>query len=510
MNAGSRCAARGASSRRPALAELWRRDGDPADSATAHRVADAWIGARAYQLHTNATAVRLAKGGTLGAEASMGKVFWSELDIALHETALDVLGPRAEIRGERWLEGYLFALAGPIYAGTNEIQRTVIAERVLRLPRVPAGSGQGDRPQALPTRVESPWAAALHDLLGAADVPAAARSWAVGDRAPGRALWERLAGLGVTALAVPEKWGGLNASATDLVTACEELGHHAVPGPVAESLAAVPALLSKLTEMDCRAGSGLGDAPAPGDPEDRHDSTDRCGEWLAGLATGDLIATLAMPPRMPFAADAEASGLVLVAESDAISVGRAAARHRSVDPSRSLSVVTGDDVLARSAVRAMAGAFDLGALACSAQLLGAGRALLEASVRHASVRAQFGQPVGTFQAVKHKLADVAIALEFARPLLDAAAAAIDGDAPTVPRDVSGAKVACADAATLAARAALQVHGAIGYTAEHDLSLWLTKVRALAPAWGSQAWHRQRVLAAPATSPVAAREAPRWA
>jgi alkylation response protein AidB-like acyl-CoA dehydrogenase len=117
------------------LVELWRRVGDPADSAAAHRVADAWIGARAYQLHTAAAAARLADGGTLGAEASMGKVFWSELDLALHETALDLLGPRAEVRGERWLEGYLFALAGPIYAGTNEIQRTVIAERVLGLPR---------------------------------------------------------------------------------------------------------------------------------------------------------------------------------------------------------------------------------------------------------------------------------------------------------------------------------------------------------------------------------------
>jgi alkylation response protein AidB-like acyl-CoA dehydrogenase len=117
------------------LVELWRRTGDQADNAIGHRVADAWIGARAYQLHTQATAVRLAEGGTLGAESSMGKVFWSELDIALHETALDLLGPRAELRGERWLDGYLFALAGPIYAGTNEIQRTVIAERLLGLPR---------------------------------------------------------------------------------------------------------------------------------------------------------------------------------------------------------------------------------------------------------------------------------------------------------------------------------------------------------------------------------------
>jgi alkylation response protein AidB-like acyl-CoA dehydrogenase len=117
------------------LIELWRLVGDPADTATAQRVADAWIGARAYQLHTAAAAARLDAGGALGAEASLGKVFWSELDLALHETALDLLGPQAEIRGDRWLEGYLFALAGPIYAGTNEIQRTVIAERVLGLPR---------------------------------------------------------------------------------------------------------------------------------------------------------------------------------------------------------------------------------------------------------------------------------------------------------------------------------------------------------------------------------------
>jgi alkylation response protein AidB-like acyl-CoA dehydrogenase len=120
------------------LVELWRRAGDPADTALRDRVADAWIGAQAYRLHTFATAGRLAAGGTVGAEASLGKVFWSELDVALHETALELLGPRAERRGGedgRWLDGYLFSLAGPIYAGTNEIQRTVIAERLLGLPR---------------------------------------------------------------------------------------------------------------------------------------------------------------------------------------------------------------------------------------------------------------------------------------------------------------------------------------------------------------------------------------
>jgi alkylation response protein AidB-like acyl-CoA dehydrogenase len=118
------------------LAGLWRRAGS--DPGLRDRVSGAWIGARAYQLHTQATAGRLAAGGSLGVEASMGKVFWSELDVALHETALDLLGPHAEVRDGpdgRWLEDYLFALAGPIYAGTNEIQRNIVAERVLGLPR---------------------------------------------------------------------------------------------------------------------------------------------------------------------------------------------------------------------------------------------------------------------------------------------------------------------------------------------------------------------------------------
>jgi alkylation response protein AidB-like acyl-CoA dehydrogenase len=123
------------------LVELWQHHGDPADTALRDRVADAWIGARAYQLRCQATAERADAGGLgaggLGAEASLGKVFWSELDLALHETALDLLGPAAELRDGQggWADGYLFALAGPIYAGTNEIQRTVIAQRLLGLPR---------------------------------------------------------------------------------------------------------------------------------------------------------------------------------------------------------------------------------------------------------------------------------------------------------------------------------------------------------------------------------------
>ncbi len=124
------------------LAALWRRAPETA-GPLGDRVADALIGARAYQLHTYAHATRLADGGELGAESSLNKVFWSELDIALHETALDLLGPYGALADDadeapahgRWAEGYTFSLAGPIYAGTNEIQRDIIAERLLGLPK---------------------------------------------------------------------------------------------------------------------------------------------------------------------------------------------------------------------------------------------------------------------------------------------------------------------------------------------------------------------------------------
>jgi len=120
------------------LVDLWQRRGDPADTQLAGRVVDAWISARAYQLQGYRLVCR--DGALSGPQSSLTKVFWSELDLAMHETALDLLGARAELLDEpgedgRWLSGYLFALAGPIYAGTNEIQRTILAERILGLPR---------------------------------------------------------------------------------------------------------------------------------------------------------------------------------------------------------------------------------------------------------------------------------------------------------------------------------------------------------------------------------------
>ncbi len=111
------------------------RLGVNADPALRHDVVEAYIDAEAYQLQTLQTVTRISDGGSTGAESSLTKIFWSELDVRLHETALRYLGPAAELDDNGWMKGYQFALSGPIYAGTNEIQRNVVAERVLGLPR---------------------------------------------------------------------------------------------------------------------------------------------------------------------------------------------------------------------------------------------------------------------------------------------------------------------------------------------------------------------------------------
>ncbi len=304
------------------------------------------------------------------------------------------------------------------------------------------------------------FAASLDAALGAADVPAAVRAWARGDTAPGRAVWARLSELGVTALAVPEEFDGIGAHPVDLAVACERLGFWCVPGPVAESIAVAPVLLAD-------------------------------DERSAALASGEVIATVAMPPSVPWAVDADSAGLVLLAAGGTVADATAGEEHESVDPARRLFTVGADGGTRPADVER---AFEFGALATAAQLVGAGQAMLDMTVEYAKQRSQFGRLIGSYQAIKHKLADVHIALELARPLVYGAALAL-ADGATVARDVSAAKAAAADAALLSARAALQTHGAIGYTTEHDLSQWLLRVHALRPAWGDPGYHRRRVLEA---------------
>jgi alkylation response protein AidB-like acyl-CoA dehydrogenase len=303
------------------------------------------------------------------------------------------------------------------------------------------------------------FAKSIDAALGSANVPAAVRAWSTGDTAPGRKVWATLADLGVTALAVPEDQDGIGAHPVDLVVALERLGRWCVPGPVAESIAVAPVLL---------------------DGDDRS----------TALASGELIATVAVPGVAPRAVDAAFAGLILIGDGVQVHEGVAGEAHRSVDPSRTLSDIssTGEPWTAD-----VDRAVEFGSLATAALLIGAGQALLDASVEYAKQRSQFGRIIGSYQAIKHKLADVHIALELARPLVYGAALSLADAAPETARDVSAAKVAASDAGLLAARSALQTHGAIGFTTEHDLSLWLLRVQALRAAWGDPAAHRRRLL-----------------
>jgi len=136
--------------------------------------------------------------------------------------------------------------------------------------------------------------------------------------------------------------------------------------------------------------------------------------------------------------------------------------------------------------------FDRMVFGTAALLVGLAKRLTAMTVDYAKERQQFGQPIGGFQAVKHHLASTHLAIEFAAPAVYRAAWSLANDQPTVPRDVSMAKAMAGDAAEQAARVALQVHGAIGYTFESDLHLWMKRVWALSPAWGDAAFHRRRV------------------
>lgn len=309
------------------------------------------------------------------------------------------------------------------------------------------------------------FAASIDAALGAADVPGAMRAWSTGDTAAGKRVWNQLSELGVTALTVPEEFDGIGAHLVDLVLAMEALGRWCVPGPVVESIAVAPVLLA-----------GAPDA----------------AERLAPLAAGELIATVALPPHTPRAVDAEAADLVLLAEDGKVNQAQAGTRHASVDPSRGVFDVT---ATGESWDADTARAYEVGALATAAQLIGAGQAMLNTAVDYAKQRTQFGRVIGGYQAIKHKLADVHIAIELARPLVYGAALSLADDSPDTVRDVSAAKVAASDAALLAAHSALQTHGAIGFTSECDLSLWLLRVQALRPAWGDATAHRRRVLEA---------------
>jgi alkylation response protein AidB-like acyl-CoA dehydrogenase len=313
---------------------------------------------------------------------------------------------------------------------------------------------------------------AARDLLTRECKPAVVReAWEGGAGAPGvAAVWAKLAEMGVLGAAVPEEAGGLGLGARDLVPLLEEAGRVALPLPIVETAFVAAPLLAAAGDEDA----------------------------VGRLIEGELLVACALDgaDEVPWAGDA---GLILTAERPGGPIARATgalAPAESIDGARRLGVLTD-----RSAEPLDVGdedclaAWQRGALGAAAQLIGLSRALLAMSVAYAGERRQFGVPIGTFQAVKHHLANALLGLEFAAPAVLRAAWSLDTGAATADRDVAMAKALASDAAERVAATALQAHGAIAYTTEYDLHLFAKRVWAGSRSWGTAEWQRARVAAA---------------
>lgn len=302
---------------------------------------------------------------------------------------------------------------------------------------------------------------AVRDLLAKECPPSAVRAAWEQDGRTGSA-WSALGEMGVLGASASEERGGLGFGMVDVVLLLEETGFAALPEPVVEHVAVgVPMLHDPGAELD-----GGATLTAPFDHDNVMPYTDRADAYL--LFDDGRVRRV---PR-------EEATLEPCTSVDG-------ARHLArVTPSSDAPVIADGDDTGR--------AFDRGVLGTAAQLIGLARRMIDMTVEYTAERRQFGVPIGSFQAVKHHLADARLALEFARPLVYRAAWSIDQGDPDAPTHTSMAKATASDAATLAGRQALQCHGAMGHSYEYDLHLFLKRAWVLAAAWGDADWHRDRV------------------
>lgn len=290
-------------------------------------------------------------------------------------------------------------------------------------------------------------------------------------------FWQKLSEIGIPGLLVPEAHGGLELDEIDFVLLLEEIGRAALPEPVIATAVVATRLFQELQSDALQA------------------------EWLPRIASGDARIATGSPVN-PFVADAHIADLILLPGPDAIRLlapdDVKLTPQKSNDPGRRIFSLAWDDadatVVARGddARRLCAAALDRGAMACAAEALGVCDQLIAMSVSYASQRKQFGVPIGSFQAVKHMLANVKVELEYARSLVYRAAYSVARASESRGIDVSMAKVAACEAAVNAAKISLQVHGAIGYTWEQDLHVWMRRAWSLDLAWGDRAFHRSRL------------------
>lgn len=316
------------------------------------------------------------------------------------------------------------------------------------------------------TEEQSAFAGVVSDVLDRECGPDVVRAgWPGGDRTAVDRLWRLLGETGLFTLLVDEDAGGLGLDDGFVVPALEPAGRAAVPGPVTDTVTTTaPALAAA-------------DHP-------------RAADVLAGQAV--VASGVGRTGPVPHAAVAD---LVVLDDGDTVRVHDAADCEvtpvDAVDGARQLATVTprGDGLVLpgdRDTWLARA------TLATAAELLGLGQRLLDMTVGYVSERYQFGKPVGTYQAVKHPLADVKLALAFARPLALRAGWALATGRPEADRAVASAKAAANDAAEQAARVSLQCHAAIAYTVEYDYHLYAKRIWALLRDRGDATTHRLAV------------------
>lgn len=298
--------------------------------------------------------------------------------------------------------------------------------------------------------------------------------------------WGQILDLGLTGVMVPEDKGGLGLDETDFVLIAQVCGHAALPEPLVELAGVVLPLLAAV------------DHP-------------RAGEWLGKALAGEVTLALGHPCNL-FVVDAETADALVLVHEGALHLVESTAVERiaqpSADPFRRLSRVvwtpSADTQIAEAETAAplLAMALERGAIFAAAQCIGLGERSIELGVDYTKERTQFGKPIGVNQAVKHLLSTAQVKIEFARPVVFAAAAECAADNALARARASHAKLAAVEAASLAARTAIQVHGAMGYSWEVDVHFLLKRGLALAGAWGDESFHRARVKACALSSPDA--------
>lgn len=297
-----------------------------------------------------------------------------------------------------------------------------------------------------------------------------------GDRAS--QLHRKMVEQGLTALSVPEEQGGLGMDDTAWALLTQELGYYAIPDSMAEAAYVATGVLNALPE-----------------------SVSARDEMLGQVAEGDL--RIAVSHRMnPLVADVHLADKVIVEHQGEMHLVPGEQidheRNASIDSSRRLSKIRFTPNSDTMLVDANTGAaiwnetVSRGALAVAGQSLGLAQRMLDLSVEYAGQRKQFGKPIGSFQAVKHKLADVVSGIEFAKPVLYRAAYSLAKGDARASLHVSHAKLACCEAAWVAARHGIQVHGAMGYTWEADLQMFMKRAWALNASWGTRDYHRRGI------------------